>query len=543
MMTDKPTSTESGNAQNPQEKANTITKSTQKNKSTEKTESTQKAVGSSSKSASQETVSVNMSNSTKAVTDNTTSNNKDSVDKSTQSTKNVKNTPVAPVKKSTNTSSASQQDKKSMKPESSSKISKLAVLSLLIALLAVAGVVFLYFWHIQQQEMLSTQLEKMKGATTQSNQTTQANIANKMKAQEKILAMKFSDSVDNMKTETQSSIAQLNEMVEKFSQNQPTDWLVHEAEYLVRIAARTLWLEKDSTAAIGLLQDADTRITELNDPELLPIRQLIYKDIESLKLVPKLEIEDAILSLMALGEQVQSLPLVTMSIPQESASADQFELSEDINDWRENISKTWGRFLETFVVVHSRVGELDPILPIDQRENLKENLSLKLQIAQWAASKGKHDVYVKSLTDAQSWLTQYFEMDNAKNTLFNESLESLKAKVIVTDAEQKIASLKAIRQVLTEREKSRARNASNHMIVMPGSVNTTDNAVEKIKEKIEEVPEVITETIDEVKPELQSVPAEIEQTIKGYSEPVVEKMIETPVEKVTEKAAEISEAA
>jgi len=540
MMTDKPTPKKSDKAKAPEEKPNTITKSTQK--------SAKESIEPSSQHTPKTTVSVNMSDSTKAVDNKTKDNNKNSVDKSSQSTKHVTSNAAQTTKKQNDTmktASSSQQDKKTMTSETSSKISKVALVSLFIALLAVAGVVFLYFWYMQQQASLTTQLAQIERSATASNQLAQKELLKTLKQQEQNLAMQFKNSTNTMKAETHSNIEQLNEMVEKFSQNQPTDWLVHEAEYLVRIAARTLWLEQDTTAAIGLLQDADARITELNDPEVLPIRQVIYQDIEALKLIPKRETEETILSLMALSEQIQTLPLITMSIPQENVNVDRFKLSEDISDWRSNIAKTWDRFLETFVVVHSRVGELEPILPADQRENLKENLSLKLQIAQWAASKGKHELFIASLSDAQSWLVQYFEMTDAKNTAFNESLESLKSKVIVTDTAHKLTSLKAIRTILADKQRT-PKLASDiaPALIQKAAPKTAPNTM---TEKAPDAAPVVEPTSETKKPNTsteQITEPVLEQKTNTNTQPAEILPAETkPTDTIKQATSNVSEAA
>jgi len=548
MMTDKPTTK---NSDNSAEKANTITKSTQK------------SAESSSKNSSQASVSVNMSNSTNAIKDNAavskTDNNKNvgdkpitakSDDKAAQKTETVKPSasPQTPSSQKVKQTMKSDQKKVSKpeqntelkkeqvkEPEKKSKVSKLAILSLLIALLAVVGVVLLYFWHVQQQNTIISQLQQVKSEATKGNQLAQERMQQKMlqtlQDQEENLAMQFSDSANNMKQETQESIEQLNFMVEKFSQNQPTDWLVHEAEYLIRVAARTLWLEKDTTAAIGLLQDADARIAELNDPEILPIRQLIYQDIEALRLMPRLETEQVILSLMALGEQVQSLPLVALTVAQETENADRYTLSEDVSDWRENMAKTWDKFLQTFVVVHSRVGDLEPILPAEQRQHLKENLSLKLQVAQWAASKGNHDLFVKSLNDAELWLTQYFDLNDEKNKVFINSIESVKNKVIVVEDELKLVSLKAIRKALEDKKSTRPP--------APPLENKapSEEILEEVKDEQNRVEEsqniVAPESTSEVLPEV--APKTIEEQIPEVNE--------AEINELSEKAADMSEAA
>ena len=528
MMTDKPTSKNSDKPKESSEPENTITKSTQK------------SAPSSLSNTPNNHVNVNMSNSTDAIKDKALTNKKNETEtaKAAEEQSNNKNDAQTTTDKASASSSSSQKIKTTMKSEpktqaeKKSKISKLAILSLLIALLAVVGVVLLYFWHVQQQTALTVQLQQIQQATIKESELAQQKLLKTLQAQEQNLVMQFENSANNMESQTQENIEKLNQMVEKFSQNQPTDWLVHEAEYLIRVAARTLWLEKDTTAAIGLLQDADARIAELNDPEILPIRQLIYQDIEALQLIPKLETEKTILSLMALNEQIQSLPLMTLSVPQEAIDKERFTLSENISDWRENIAKTWHKFLETFVVVHSRVGELEPILPVDQRHNLKENLSLKLQIAQWAASKGNQDLFIQSLNDAQAWLMQYFDVNNSKNTAFIDSIERIKNNVIVVEDELKLVSLKALRQVLSQKKSITPANSILSPAALEESINETSEANTEAASEAESPLKPAPST--ELESNAEELPAIAPETIEEQPADVKEAEIEKLVEEVTD---------
>lgn len=442
----------------------------------------------------------------------------------------VKNTATKP--KATNKSSVNKaptdKAQKPVKEKSSAKMSKLAIFALLIALLAVGGVVALYYWHMQQQVALENRLKDSADKNiTLLQEQLQEQMKDVLTSQQSTLALQVENSVNSMEENTTDRITQLNQMVEKFSQNQPTDWLVHEAEYLVRVAARTLWLEKDATAAVGLLLDANDRITELNNPEVLPVRQLIHQDITTIKALPTLETEEVILSLIALGEQVQELPLTTLSVPQEEAQKNNFELSEDLSQWRENIQKTWNKFLETFVVVHNRIGDLEPILPADQRINLKENLSLKLQVAQWAASKGKEELFIKSLDDVQTWLLQYFNMEDNKNIAFSETIDALKDKQINLDvSSNKLVSLQAIRNILADRE-----------VVPTVSIEpmeaTLEEAVEIVPESVE--PEVTNEeTVDSNESLIEAA----EDIVEDAAEEVIQA---APVKSIIEEKESTSE--
>jgi len=331
------------------------------------------------------------------------------------------------------------------------KLSKTAVLSLLIALAASAGVAGLYYWEMQQQALT-------KQAITQQTQQHQQNLVNNQQKIKQLLAeqqTKFSEqltrSIQQIATDSQIRITQLEKNVERLSQNQPSDWLLHEAEYLIRIATRTIWLEHDTQAAIGLLQDADRRLKELNDPQYLPIRQLIREDIAALKLMPALESEETIMTLMAMSNQLNNLPVKLERIPEEFETQKRLALSEDIADWKENLTKTWEYFSASFITVRRRSGQIEPLMSPQFQQNLRENLSLKLQLAQWATSKREQKLYDQTLVDIQIWLEQYFDMNAIENKNFSQGIQQLKNKVISFNYPSSLLSLKAIRQTLTNK--------------------------------------------------------------------------------------------
>ena len=471
----------------------------------------------------------------------------------------VKNTVTKskPTNKTSVNKTPTDKPQKPVKEKSSSKISKLAIFALLIALLAVGGVVALYYWHMQQQVALENRLKDSadKNITLLQDQL-QEQMKGVLASQQNTLALQVKNSVNSMEESTTDRITQLNQMVEKFSQNQPTDWLVHEAEYLVRVAARTLWLEKDATAAVGLLLDANDRITELNSPEVLPVRQLILQDITTIKSLPTLETEEVILSLIALGEQVQELPLITLSVPQEEAQENNFELSDDLSQWKENLQKTWNKFLETFVVVHSRMGDLEPILPVDQRKNLKENLSLKLQVAQWAASKGKEALFIKSLEDVQTWLLQYFNMEDNKNITFNETIEELKSKRVHIEVDNKLVSLQAIRNILEKREVVSTVSTAPMEATLKGATetvpelvdtetttdetidsneNTTESSEDETQESVEATESKAEEIVDEATEASKTLPTDNEVNDSSES------LIDATKDKTEESIKEVTE--
>jgi len=336
------------------------------------------------------------------------------------------------------------------------KLSKTAVLSLIIALAASAGVGGLYYWDLQQQAAFKKEvLQRTHESLTSSDQRTQQNLANIEQKVKQLLAQqqtafsnRLTKDIERIRTDSQVKITQLEKAVERLSQNQPSDWLLHEAEYLIRIATRTIWLEHDTSAAIGLLQDADMRLQELEDPAFLPIRQLIREDIEQLKLMPNIDNEDIILTLMAMNKQLNNLPVKSELIPENFVTQVELNLSEDIADWKENIAKTWRYFSDSFITINKRSGKEEALLPPQFQQNLRENLSLKLQLVQWSASERKQKLYNQNLNDIQLWIEKYFDMSAVENKNFFQGIEQLKSETVSYDYPSTLSSLNALRKAL-----------------------------------------------------------------------------------------------
>ncbi|MFT5757725.1 MAG: uroporphyrin-3 C-methyltransferase [Alteromonadaceae bacterium] len=369
-------------------------------------------------------------------------------EKKTRSSDGAKITP-----KNTSAQSIKKENMQSSSP-TPLKISKTALLAFLIALIALGAVGGLYFWQNQQQALLTQDLlSQLKQQTTDNKKqaiTNKQQVALLLAEQQSNLTLQLEKTLSSNQLESQSKITALENTVSRLSQNQPSDWLIHEVEYLIRIAARTIWLEQDTRTAINLLKDADQRISELNAPEFLPVRQLIHQDIEALQLMPVLNTEEVILTLMAMEKQIGSLSLAMVKIPASSETTESFELTENTSDWRSNLAKTWRKFLADFITINRRTANVEPLMSPQYQQHLRENLALKIQLALWAASKQNSQLFSTAIGDIQLWLKEYFDMDNLSNQRFNAGLQSLSKEVIGFNYNNKLSSLDAIRTLLNE---------------------------------------------------------------------------------------------
>jgi len=362
-----------------------------------------------------------------------------------------KSADVIPSSKPSSSSTAkTKQPKTSKQPDmniaKSNKISKTALFALLLSFLAIAGIGGMYYWYMQQQVVLEQSLIQQNAQALEKNQ---AQIKQLLSQQQQNVEQQLKRTAVDIQATSAEKIAQLENTITRLSQSNPSDWLTHEAEYLIRIAARTMWLERDTKAAIGLLNDAQERLKELNDPKFLPVRQLIHQDIAALRLMPVLETEDVILKLMALNKQISSLKLAMVYIPESNQATENFELSESAADWRDNLSKTWKKFLKDFITVSRRTANVEPLMSPEHQQNLRENLSLKIQLTQWAASQENAQLYQQTLVETQLWLTEYFDTKNTFNQEFHKNIKVLEKQLISYNYPSSLDSLQMMRSLIT----------------------------------------------------------------------------------------------
>ncbi|MFQ1749737.1 uroporphyrinogen-III C-methyltransferase [Aeromonas veronii] len=256
--------------------------------------------------------------------------------------------------------------------------------------------------------------------------------------------------LDQTQQRLQGEMQGLQNRVLDLNDKRPNDWMLAESEYLVRMAGRKLWLEHDLVSAITLLGNADERIAALNDPSLMPIRKALAEDIAKLKGMPRIDREGLTLKLAALSDQIELLPLSTVSMPEAKAEPDQ-AVSTNPDEWESNLKKNWVKFTENFVTIRRRDGAVEALLSPQQEIFLRENLKTKLLQAQLSVYREQQALYEDSLDKAQRWLTQYFDTDNSATRYMQGEIDKLKGEQIQLDYPAQFKTQAMLEQVLTER--------------------------------------------------------------------------------------------
>lgn len=209
------------------------------------------------------------------------------------------------------------------------------------------------------------------------------------------------------------------------SGRRPSDWLLAEADYLVKLAGKKLWLENDVKSAIMLLKSADVRIGDLSDASLLPVRALLAKDIQTLQQVNQVATESIALSISALIAQVDTLPLDTLKLPDAEAPAQQATVSDDVTNWQENLKASWDAIVNDFVTVEKRTAAVTPFMSAKQQWLAREQLKFALLNAQQAVMQNQSTLYQQALQQSLDIIIAHYQLDNVGVEAYMDSIQAL----------------------------------------------------------------------------------------------------------------------
>ncbi|OBT10212.1 heme biosynthesis operon protein HemX [Vibrio sp. UCD-FRSSP16_10] len=323
---------------------------------------------------------------------------------------------------------------------------RLAIAAVVISLIT-AGAGF-YYVNLQNQQ-LQQQLFSVSGQL----KTAQQSINSQLQASQQTNTQAVNEAVNKAEVlinQQQKSIESLQLAIADVKGRRPNDWLLAEADYLVKLAGRKLYLEHDLVTTTKLMEAADQRIATLNDPSLVPLRKAMAKDITKLRSLPLIDRDGVALKLIALQEQVDKLPLANAILP-EAAQETQKHVSQDIQDWKANLSTSLENFAEHFITFRVRDGSAVPLLSPQQHFYLRENIKAKLETAIKATYSEQEEIYQKSLNVALQWSKTYLDQDATSVTEFESSLASLAKVKVDLKYPAKLETNQLIADIIRER--------------------------------------------------------------------------------------------
>ncbi|HEY0722226.1 MAG TPA: uroporphyrinogen-III C-methyltransferase [Gammaproteobacteria bacterium] len=187
------------------------------------------------------------------------------------------------------------------------------------------------------------------------------------------------------------------------------EWVVAEADYLLRYANRRLLLERDVRGALIALRSTDALLADGANPLYLPVREQLRNEIQSLEALAPLDVDGIALQLGGLSRQLAALPLATARRDIAAALAPETQAATEEGSVVGRFFTAMWNEVKGLVTVRRLDQKVQPLLPPEQRYFLEQNLRLRLEMARLALLRGDAPSYKEDLTAAVAWLDAYYD--------------------------------------------------------------------------------------------------------------------------------------
>jgi len=341
-------------------------------------------------------------------------------------------------------------------PASSNWSGKVALV-LSVAALGLSG--YMYWSSEQSRNQIQLLSANMDSAVASAKADSSERISGL--SQQLGQVQERTEQLRSLNTQTEQSIetlhGRLTQAVQQMNAQQQVsdkDWLLAEAEYLLRLANQRVLMENSASGALALLRSADKVLQEADDVSLYPIRQSLAADISALEGVPRLDVEGIYLRLSAMSQQTTQL---RMSHP-----SDQRQLPNLLDDVTpDSLKESWGAGakaalnkamdkLDQLVVIQHRDAPIAPLLAPDQIYYLQQNLHLMFEQAQTAVLQRRQGAYEESLSKASTWIGDYFDTTEANAISLLRAIEELKTFQVAPELPSIATSLNALKEHMAE---------------------------------------------------------------------------------------------
>ena len=250
-----------------------------------------------------------------------------------------------------------------------------------------------------------------------------------------------------VRNESEQALIDLSSKISQLSNVNKDDWLLAEAEYLIRLANQRLLLERDTQSATALLLNADDILGNLKDPIMFETRKAIAQDIQALKSTSQFDLEGRYLQLAALYDQVANLPQREPSQAWHAQQTEQSNTQSTLSNIQSLAIQAWNGF-KSLVVVNYNQKPIEPLLPPSEYQELVTGIQLQIDVAQVALMKSEQAIYDKALARIAKAVNTHFDTHASATAAFMTTLTALQQVNPSPDIPMPRASLQKMRELM-----------------------------------------------------------------------------------------------
>jgi uncharacterized protein HemX len=280
--------------------------------------------------------------------------------------------------------------------------------SIVIAIIALAVAVYAYeqFRSIKDDNNSTKLAASTTSAQQQSLQQTVQSLQTRLEATQQFVSQLTRRMGDTKSQTTLSQIA-----------------------YLINVATLQLNVSHNTRSALRMLQLAQAKIEDLNDPRLFALNKTVADDIQALKKVPKSNLTKIISEIDALSDDVGSASLVPN---QKDLNKAEQKSAKDVSQPDTNKKDKWYKRawhhisgIKDLIIIRKNNPHIRPLLDTQQQILIKSTIQSKLLLAEYAAIQHNNTLFQKHLATVEKWIKKYFFDSVDRENLLAE-LETIK---------------------------------------------------------------------------------------------------------------------
>jgi uroporphyrin-3 C-methyltransferase len=228
------------------------------------------------------------------------------------------------------------------------------------------------------------------------------------------------------------------------------DRLISDVEQTLNIADQQLQFAGNVQSALAALQNAETRLSGANRPQLLVLRKAIARDMQRLKALPSADVSGMALRLENVVTSVDDMPLAFSAEPRTEAKA----AKAKAGFWVELGRDLWGEMKQLVRV--ERLDRPDPgLLAPSHAFFLRENLKLRLVNARLSLLQRDGKSFRDDVRQARLWIERYFDVRSQPVAAALASLKQLGDMDISSEPPTLNESLAAMRTLKAASDKGK----------------------------------------------------------------------------------------
>ena len=316
-------------------------------------------------------------------------------------------------------------------------------------LIATIALVLLGWQWLETRSRLSDVQEELAKRLAAGDAMSQESRTLVKQQQETLAALQGKvGALESQVAQSQSQQLALEALYQDLSRSRD-ERLLAEIEQSLAIAAQQLQLAGNVEAALIALQSADSRLARNPQPQWLPLRKLIIRDMDKLKALPNADVSGIAFKLEGLVASVDTLPLAFEQRPVGAKAATK---KADQSWWESLGADLWGEVRQLIRV--ERVDHSDPtLLSPNQAFFLRENLKLRLINARLSLLSRDGRSFREDMRQAAEWLDRYFDGRAKGVQSAQATVKALVAVDIARDLPSLDETLSAVRSFKVVKDK------------------------------------------------------------------------------------------